>query len=161
VSTQCSSWLINTVEAACLVKENIAKSFREGDKALMVHGGAYKVGRFLEVVVLAEGGRKGGLWLPEGRDGWGWRRFADELRTLLVLPHGGPMESEIRPSPSSKSSPTKFAEVRVFGVCSKVRTFVEILKSKPQSCVEENSGVDLRREAAVSVKTMRGSNVKS
>jgi hypothetical protein len=141
VSTQCSSWLINTVEAACLVKENIAKSFREGDKALMVHEGAYKVGRFLEVVVLAEGGRKGGLWLPEGRDGWGWRRF--------------------RPLPSSKSSPTKFAEVRVFGVCSKVRTFVEILKLKPQSCVEENSGVDLRREAAVSVKTMRGSNVKS
>ena len=66
VSPLCSSWLIDTVEAACLVKENVAKSFREGDKALMVHGGDNKAGRFLEVVVFAEGGRKGGLWIPEG-----------------------------------------------------------------------------------------------
>jgi hypothetical protein len=34
-------------------------------------GGANKIGRFLEVAVFAEGGRKGGLWLPEGRDGKG------------------------------------------------------------------------------------------
>jgi hypothetical protein len=33
---------------------------------VMVHGGAHKAGRFLEVAVFAEGGRKGGLWLPEG-----------------------------------------------------------------------------------------------
>ena len=59
MSTQCSSWLIDTVEAACQVKEDIAKSFREGDKALMVHGGTNKVGRFLEVAVFAEGGCKG------------------------------------------------------------------------------------------------------
>jgi hypothetical protein len=92
VSPQCSSWLIDTVEAACLVKENIAKSFREGDKALMVHGGDNKAMRFLEVAVFAEGGRKGGLWLPEGQDGWGWRRFAKELCSLLVPPDGGPVE---------------------------------------------------------------------
>jgi hypothetical protein len=42
VSSQCSSWLVETVEEACQVKEDIAKSFREGDKALMVHGGANK-----------------------------------------------------------------------------------------------------------------------
>ena len=58
VSPQCSSWLIDMVEAACLVKENITKSFREGDKALMVHGGDNKVGRLLEVAVVAEGGRR-------------------------------------------------------------------------------------------------------
>jgi hypothetical protein len=92
VSLQCSSWLIDMVEAACLVKENIAKSFREGDKALMVHGGDNKAMRFLEVAVFAEGGRKGGLWLPEGQDGWGWRRFAKELCSLLVPPDGGPVE---------------------------------------------------------------------
>jgi hypothetical protein len=66
VSTQGSSWLVDTVDAACQVKEDIAKSFREEDKALMVHGGANKAGRFLEVAMYAEGGRKGGLWLPEG-----------------------------------------------------------------------------------------------
>jgi hypothetical protein len=65
VSSQGSSWLVDTVEVACQV-ENIAKSFREGDKALMVHGGANKAGRFLEVAVYVEGGWKGGLWLPEG-----------------------------------------------------------------------------------------------
>jgi hypothetical protein len=56
VSSQCSSWLVDTVEAASQVKEDIAKSYREGDKALMVHGGANKAGRFLEVAVFAEGG---------------------------------------------------------------------------------------------------------
>jgi hypothetical protein len=69
VSPQCSSWLIDMVEATCMVKENIAKSFREGDKALMVHGGDNKVGRFLEVAMFVGGGCKGSLWLPEGRDG--------------------------------------------------------------------------------------------
>ena len=51
-STQCSFWL---VEAACLVKEDVAKSYHEGDKVLMVHGGVNKAGRFLEVSVYAEG----------------------------------------------------------------------------------------------------------
>jgi hypothetical protein len=161
VSPQCSSWLIDTVEAACMVKENIAKSFREGDKALMVHGGDNKAGRFLEVAVFAEGGRKGGLWLPEGRDGRGWRRFADELRILVASPDGGPVESEFRPSPCSKSSPTKITEAGVSRLCSKARTFAEILASKPQLCGEKKtSGVDLQREAAGSVKSIRGSDVK-
>jgi hypothetical protein len=53
------------------MKEDIAKSFCEGDKALRVHGGANKAGRFLEVAVFAKGGRKGGLWIPEGHDGQG------------------------------------------------------------------------------------------
>ena len=84
-STQCSEWLVETVEAAVLAqeKEEIAKTFREGDKAMMVHGGANKAGRFLEVSFLAVGGRKGVIWLPEGRFGRGWRRFAGELRRLL------------------------------------------------------------------------------
>ena len=47
VSPPCSSWLIDTMEAACLVKENIAKSFCEGYKALMVHRGDNKAGEVL------------------------------------------------------------------------------------------------------------------
>ena len=105
VSSQCSSWLVDTVEAACQVKEDITKSFHEGEKALMVHGGANKAGRFLEVAVFAEGGRKGGVWLPEGRDGRGWWRFTSELR-LLLAPDGGSVVSVIRSSPSSKALPS-------------------------------------------------------
>ena len=67
-SFQCSSWL---VEVACQVKEDIAKSYHEGDKVLMVHGGANKGGRFLEVSIYAEGGCKGVLWLLEGDLGGG------------------------------------------------------------------------------------------
>ena len=70
-SFQCSAWLMDMVEVASKVKEDIAKSYREGDKVLMVHGGANKVGRFLEVSVYAKGGHKGVLWLPEGRFGRG------------------------------------------------------------------------------------------
>jgi hypothetical protein len=84
-SVQCSEWLVETVESAiqAQVKEEIAKTFREGDKAMMVHGGGNKAERFLEVSFLAVGGRKGVIWLPEGRFGNGWRRFAGKLRRLL------------------------------------------------------------------------------
>jgi hypothetical protein len=49
------------------VKKEIAKSYRKGDKVTMVHGEGNKAGRFLEVSVFVEGGRKGVIWLPEGR----------------------------------------------------------------------------------------------
>jgi hypothetical protein len=61
------------------VREEITKSYREGDKFTMVHGGGNKAGRFLEVSILAEGGRKGVIRLPEGCFGMGWWRFAGEL----------------------------------------------------------------------------------
>jgi hypothetical protein len=69
VSIQCSSWLVDTVEATIQsqVKKEIAKSYRKGDKVTMVHGEGNKAGRFLEVSVFVEGGRKGVIWLPEGR----------------------------------------------------------------------------------------------
>jgi hypothetical protein len=84
-SVQCSEWLVETVESAiqAQVKEEITKTFREGDKAMMVHGGGNKAGRFLEVSFLAVGGRKGVIWLPEGRFGRGWQRFAGELHRVL------------------------------------------------------------------------------
>ena len=37
-NNQCSSWLVEKVEAASQVKDDIAKSYRERDKVLMVHG---------------------------------------------------------------------------------------------------------------------------
>jgi hypothetical protein len=87
-SIQCSSWLVDTVEVASKVKDDIAKSYCEGDKVLMVHGGANKSGRFLEVSVYAEGGCRGVLWLPEGRSGRVLRQFVGELRLMLHSTEG-------------------------------------------------------------------------
>jgi hypothetical protein len=99
-SIQSSLWLVDMVEVViqALVKEEITETFHDGDKATMVHGGGNKAGRFLEVSVMAEGGCKGVIWVPEGCFGRGWRRFAGELRHLLAaqskLPgtaeHGAP-----------------------------------------------------------------------
>jgi hypothetical protein len=73
------------VEAASLSpgEEDFAKSFRDNGKSLMVHKGWNKSGRFLVAAVFAEGGRRGGIWLPEGREGWGWRCIVGELRIFL------------------------------------------------------------------------------
>ena len=48
VSQPCASWLVDTVEEASQsqAKVDIAKSYREGKKALMVHGGVNKAGSF-------------------------------------------------------------------------------------------------------------------
>jgi hypothetical protein len=125
-SIPCSSWLVDTVEAACLVKEDIAKSFCEGDKVCMVHGGANKAGRFLEVSIYVEGGRKGVLWIPEGRSGRGWRRFAEELR-LMVVPAVGKIGSEAVQA-RSLSMPIGGADS---GGRFKERSFAEVVQSKP------------------------------
>jgi hypothetical protein len=37
------------------------------------------------VVAYAEGGRKWSIWLPEGREGWGWSRVVGELRKMLTF----------------------------------------------------------------------------
>jgi hypothetical protein len=115
VSNQCASWLMDTVEEAVLsqAKEEIAKSYREGDKVTMVHGGGNKAGIFLEVSVFAEGGQKGVIWLPEGRYGRGWRRFAGELRQLVVgtINKTEPAESHLDVPPSGFKSGRSFLEV--------------------------------------------------
>jgi hypothetical protein len=54
-------------------------------KALIVCGGSNKAGCYLEVTAFAKGGRKGVIWLPEGREGWGWSRVVGELRKMLTF----------------------------------------------------------------------------
>ena len=53
---QCSSWLVDTVEEASKEKDDIAKSYRAGDKVLMVHG-------VLIVNICRRGKRDGGCLL--------------------------------------------------------------------------------------------------
>jgi hypothetical protein len=126
VSQPCASWLVGTVEEASQsqVKGDIAKSYREGDKALMVHGGVNKAGSFLEVAVYAEGGRKGIIWLPEGRGGRGWRRFANELRRMLV-PQGS-----VHPVPGTQ---LKVGLGETTSGCHSGRSFAEVLRMEPSA----------------------------
>ena len=51
---------------------------------MKVRNGSNKSGCFLEVAVFVEGGWSGVIRLPEGRGGWVWRSFVDELWHLLV-----------------------------------------------------------------------------
>jgi hypothetical protein len=71
VGVLCSVWLADMVEELLksLGKEDFIKSYREDEKVLMVRGGSNKVGRYLEVAVYADGGRKGIIWLPDSRGG--------------------------------------------------------------------------------------------
>jgi len=84
LGVQASEWLLATIKEALKASgRGLVKYFREDIKALMVRGGENKSGRYIEVVVFAEGGRKGIMWLPEGRKGGGWARVADEMRKLI------------------------------------------------------------------------------
>jgi hypothetical protein len=156
-SFPCATWLRDTVEAATQVKEDISKSYREGDKVLMVHGGSNKAGRYLEVSVYTEGGRKGVLWIPEGRFGRGWRRFAGELRLMLVSPNdkSDSGAAGFSRATSSQISPAMYEGVGGHAGCSKARSFVEVLQSKPcleSSRGEAEKGGDVKRPAVEEVR---------
>jgi len=80
---QASIWLLSTVEEALKVSAtDFVKYFWVDIEVLMVRRSVNKSGRDLEVVVFAEGGRKGAIWLFEGRKGGGWAQFAGELRKM-------------------------------------------------------------------------------
>jgi hypothetical protein len=87
LSLQCSNWLADMVEEVLKSQgtEVFDKSFQENEMILKIHKGCNKAGRFLVAEAFVEGGRKGAIWLPEGCEGWGWRRFVDELRNFLVF----------------------------------------------------------------------------
>jgi len=83
----CSAWLVDTVKEALKSPGSLdfVKSFREESKLVIVRKGGNQAGRFLEVSSFAVGGRKGSIWLPEGRDGRGWRRVAGELSRMVAV----------------------------------------------------------------------------
>jgi hypothetical protein len=60
-------------------------------------------------VVFVEGGRKGVIRLPEGRGGWGWRRFIEELHPLSTH-----LVAKVLPAVGNawvSGSPPSYAEV--------------------------------------------------
>jgi hypothetical protein len=80
-----------------------ARSFCDEVRVLKIRMGSNRAGCFLEAVVLVEGKRKGVIRLPEGRRGWGWQRFVEELCPLTldakVLPEVG--QASVDGSPPS------------------------------------------------------------
>jgi len=86
ISSSCSEWLASTLE--CLVDfledQVFIKSFREGSRVLIARRGCNQAGRFLEAASFGMGGRKRFILIPEGRGGWGWIKFSDELRKAAV-----------------------------------------------------------------------------
>jgi len=82
ISSQCSEWLATMLEILLGHPEDqdFIKSFKEGLKILIARRGGNQAGRFLEVVAFGMGGWKGFIVIPEGRRGWGWLKFSDELR---------------------------------------------------------------------------------
>ena len=63
-----------------LRKEDFARTFRDEVRMLKVQMGSNKAG----CAVFVEGGQNGVIRLPEGCGGWGWQRFVDELRSMVV-----------------------------------------------------------------------------
>jgi hypothetical protein len=100
VSVQCSEWLVSSMESLLGYPEDIVfiKSYREGSKLTIAQRDSNQGGRFLEVAVFGLGGRKGLILILEGRGGWGWLKFSEELRKVAVClsakvgcEHGSPL----------------------------------------------------------------------
>jgi hypothetical protein len=83
---KCSDWLADVVEEALGTqrKEDFSRSFRDELRVVKVRMGSNKARYFLEAAVFVEGNRKGVIRLPEGRGGWGWQHFVDELHLLMA-----------------------------------------------------------------------------
>ena len=81
LGTKCSGWLADVLEEAIEAqrKDGFARSFRDEVRALKVGTGSNKAECFIEAAVFVEGSWKGVIRLPEGREGWGWQLFVDEL----------------------------------------------------------------------------------
>jgi hypothetical protein len=87
LSYQSLGWLASTMESLqwCQAEKEFIKSFREGSKVLIARRGGNAAGRFLEVAVYGVGGRRGIIYIPEGRDGRGWRTFVSVLDKISAF----------------------------------------------------------------------------
>jgi hypothetical protein len=125
---KCSEGLAGVVEEALETqrKEDFARSFRDEVRVVKVRMGSNKAGFFLEVAVFVEGARKGVIRLPEGRGGWGWKKFVDELRLLIA-------QLVVKVSPEVPAANA--------GVVGSPRSFKDVLVAPPggvkSSCVED------------------------
>jgi hypothetical protein len=117
-------------------KEDFARSFRDEVRVVKVRMGSNKAGYFLEAAVFVEGNQKGVIRLPEGRGGWGWQRFVDELHLLMAQ-----LATKVSPAvpvvnTGVVGSPPTFADVLVAPPGGLKSSFVEA-----QAPMEVSSGL--------------------
>jgi hypothetical protein len=112
---KCSEWLVVAMEEALETqrKEEFARFFRDEVRVVKIRMGSNKAGYFLETAVFVEGARKGTIRLPEGRGGWGWQRFVNELRLLNAQLSVKALPAIPVPSAGVVGSQPTFAEVLV------------------------------------------------
>ena len=64
--------------------DNFARTFRDGNKVLILQMGFNAHGSFLMISELLHGRRKGLIIVPEGKLGSGWRGFGFHLRKAIA-----------------------------------------------------------------------------
>jgi hypothetical protein len=131
LNSQSSEWLVSILEVLLGLPEEqeIVKSFKKGSKLLIARRGGNKNGRFLEVSSFGLGGQKGFIVIPEGRGGWGWIKFSDELRKVVDF-LSGPVGCGSGSSSSSEKKEVKAVQPSL-GLASKWTgpSFAEVLRS--------------------------------
>jgi hypothetical protein len=107
--------------------QEFIKSFREGSEILIAQRGSNHGGRFLEAAVFGLGGRKGLILILEGRGGWGWLKFSDELRKAAVF-LSAKMDCGAKYVSVNNEGKEEEAKMGMFP-CWKGPSFVEVLRS--------------------------------
>jgi hypothetical protein len=131
ISPQCSEWLALMLEILLGFPEDqeFIKSSRKGSKILIARGGSNHAGRFLEAAVFGLGGQKGLILISEGRVGWGWLKFSDELRKAAAFLFAK-MDSGAGSPYVSVNNEGKEEEAKMgMFPCWKGPSFVEVLRS--------------------------------
>jgi hypothetical protein len=139
LSGQCSEWLAATLEMllGILEEQDFIKSFREGSKVLIARTGGNRAGRFLEATTFGLGGRKGLIFIPEGRGGRGWQKFSGELSKAVEF-LSTTVGTGLGPSSLSTKKDAK-ALGPSLGLASKWTrpSFAEVLCSVPSTTVKK------------------------
>jgi hypothetical protein len=80
-------WLLEMLEELLRSSgsEDFFKSIQVESKALTVRRGGNRNGRFLVVITQAVDDKMNVIVLPEGREGWGWGRFAGEMSRVKAF----------------------------------------------------------------------------
>jgi hypothetical protein len=118
-------------------EQNFIKSFREGSKVLIARTGGNRAGCFLEATTFGLGGRKGFIFIPEGRGRRGWQKFSGELSKAVDF-----LSATVGSGLGSSSSLTK-KDAKVLrpsmGLVSKWTgpSFAEVLCSVPSTAVKK------------------------
>jgi hypothetical protein len=118
-------------------EQDFIKSFREGSKVLIARTGGNRAGRFLEATTFGLGGRKGFIFIPEGRGRRGWQNFSGELSKAVDF-----LSATVGTGLGSSSSLTK-KDAKVLGpslgLVSKWTgpSFAEVLCSVPSTAVKK------------------------